>query len=163
MTFDSTVYCGECWHCRRGEINLCDNRRVLGVSCDEYRRHGAFAEYVAVPHRILCRIPDGSGSTRAAMAEPLAVAFHAVALARPWWGNRQSVVGAGMIGLLIIQVAEGRRSLSADRRRRGRREARAGGGVRGGRRPGPFFTRVSRKSVTGRTAEAPTSPSRRWA
>jgi len=104
VTFDSTVWCGECWHCRRGEINLCDNRRVLGVSCDEYRRHGAFARYVAVPHRILCRIPDGVGFDRAALTEPLSVAFHAVALARPLVGESAVVVGAGMIGLLIIQV-----------------------------------------------------------
>src|SRR5262245_15498446 len=52
VTFDSMVSCGECHFCRRGEINLCDNRRVLGVSCGEYRRDGAFAEYVAVPERI---------------------------------------------------------------------------------------------------------------
>src|SRR5579863_3650205 len=42
VTFDSTVYCGQCEFCRRGEINLCDNRRVLGVSCETYRQHGAF-------------------------------------------------------------------------------------------------------------------------
>ena len=71
VTFDSTVWCGECWYCRRGEINLCDNRRVLGVSCAEYRRDGAFARYVAIPHRILYRIPDGVGFDRAAMVEPL--------------------------------------------------------------------------------------------
>src|ERR1700754_4378769 len=58
VTFDSTVSCGECWYCGRGEINLCENRRVLGVSCGEYRRHGAFAEYVAVPQHILYRLPD---------------------------------------------------------------------------------------------------------
>src|SRR3569832_1042278 len=46
VTFDSTIYCGQCYHCSRGEINLCDNRQVLGVSPGEYRRHGAFAEYV---------------------------------------------------------------------------------------------------------------------
>jgi L-iditol 2-dehydrogenase len=104
VTFDSTVWCGECWHCNRGEINLCDNRRVLGVSCDEYRRHGAFAQHVAIPHRILCRIPDGVGFDRAALAEPLAVAYHAVAMARPLVGESAVVVGAGMIGLMIIQV-----------------------------------------------------------
>jgi L-iditol 2-dehydrogenase len=104
VTFDSTIWCGECWHCRRGEINLCDNRRVLGVSCDEYRRHGAFARYVAIPHRILCRIPDGVGFDKAALVEPLAVAFHAVALGRPLVGESAMVVGAGMIGLLILQV-----------------------------------------------------------
>ena len=44
VTFDSTVYCGACFFCARGEVNLCDNRQVLGVSCGDYRRHGAFAE-----------------------------------------------------------------------------------------------------------------------
>ena len=53
VTFDSTVYCGRCGFCRQGDVNLCDNRMVLGVSCGDYRRHGAFAEYVAVPARIL--------------------------------------------------------------------------------------------------------------
>src|SRR5512143_381423 len=41
VTCDSTVYCGKCFYCRRGEINLCENRRVLGVSTGEYRQHGA--------------------------------------------------------------------------------------------------------------------------
>src|SRR5271170_4953246 len=53
VTFDSTIYCGRCWHCLRGEPNLCDKRSVLGVSCAEFRRDGAFAEYVAVPARVL--------------------------------------------------------------------------------------------------------------
>ena len=57
VTFDSTVSCGRCDYCKAGQINLCDNRMVLGVSCGEYRRHGAFAEYVAVPARILYRLP----------------------------------------------------------------------------------------------------------
>ncbi len=52
VTFDSTVFCGECGYCVRGEINLCDRREVLGVSCGDYRRAGAFAEYVLVPARI---------------------------------------------------------------------------------------------------------------
>src|SRR5918994_2074920 len=59
VTFDSTVSCGRCQFCRRGEINLCDNRQVLGVSCGDYRRNGAFAEYVAVPHNIIYRMPEG--------------------------------------------------------------------------------------------------------
>jgi len=104
VTFDSTVWCGECWHCRRGEINLCENRRVLGVSCAEYRRDGAFARYVAIPHRILYRIPDDVGFDHAALVEPLSIAFHAVRLARPQLNEVAVVVGAGMIGLLILQV-----------------------------------------------------------
>src|SRR5216683_6295205 len=53
VTFDSTIYCGRCEYCLRGQFNLCDNRRVLGVSCADYRQHGAFAEFVAVPQHIL--------------------------------------------------------------------------------------------------------------
>jgi len=104
VTFDSTIWCGACPACRSGRINLCGNRRVLGVSCDEYRRHGAFAEYVAIPRRILYRIPDGVDFSQAAMMEPLSVAVHAVRLARPLVGETAVVVGAGMIGLLILQV-----------------------------------------------------------
>src|SRR5881398_3032697 len=58
VTFDSTVYCSECPNCLRGDINLCDRREVLGVSCGDYRRPGAFAEFVSVPARIIHRLPD---------------------------------------------------------------------------------------------------------
>lgn len=104
VTFDSTVYCGKCWHCRRGEINLCDDRRVLGVSCAEYRRHGAFAEYVAVPERILYRLPDNLAFEQAALVEAVSVAVHAVERAPLPVNASVAVVGAGMIGLLVIQV-----------------------------------------------------------
>src|SRR5580700_593169 len=67
VTFDSTVYCGQCVYCRRGEVNLCDDRQVIGVSCGEYRRNGAFAEYIAVPERILYRLPSKMSFPEAAM------------------------------------------------------------------------------------------------
>ena len=57
VTFDSTIWCAVCASCRAGRINLCDRRRVLGVSCDEYRQNGAFAQFVTVPQHILCKIP----------------------------------------------------------------------------------------------------------
>ncbi|HTQ32117.1 MAG TPA: galactitol-1-phosphate 5-dehydrogenase [Opitutaceae bacterium] len=104
VTFDSTVYCGECWHCRRGEVNLCDNRRVLGVSCADYRRDGAFAEYVAVPQRILYRLPDNLSFEQAAMVEAVSVAVHAARRAALADGASAAVVGTGMIGLLVVQV-----------------------------------------------------------
>jgi len=104
VTFDSTIYCGECGFCRRGEINLCDRRRVLGVSCEEYRQHGAFAEYVAVPERILYRIPEGVTFEHAALVEPYSIALHAVHRAPPPLNARVVVIGAGMIGLALVQV-----------------------------------------------------------
>jgi len=104
VTFDSTIYCGTCWHCRRGEINLCDNRRVLGVSCDKYRQHGAFAEYVAVPAHILYALPDGVGFPQATMVEALSVVVHAVRRTPVELNDSAVVVGAGTIGLLAVQV-----------------------------------------------------------
>ena len=104
VTFDSTVYCGACFYCRQGQINLCDNRRVLGVSCAEYRWHGAFAEFVAVPRRVLYRLPAGISFEQAAMVEPCSIAFHAVARAKVKLGDTAVVVGSGMIGLLVIQA-----------------------------------------------------------
>lgn len=104
VTFDSTIYCGRCFFCRRGQVNLCDNRRVLGVSCAEYRRDGAFAEYVAVPQHVLYRLPDGLSFERAAMVEGLSVAFHAVGRTPISLNDTAVVAGAGMIGLLVIQA-----------------------------------------------------------
>lgn len=104
VTFDSTVWCGRCDFCRRGQLNLCDNRMVLGVSCGDYRRHGAFAEFVAVPARIVHRLPDSLSFEHAAMAEALAVAVHAVERKRPAPADRIAVIGCGMIGLLTLQV-----------------------------------------------------------
>jgi L-iditol 2-dehydrogenase len=104
VTFDSTIYCGRCWFCRRGEINLCDQRRVLGVACDEFRRHGAFAEYVAVPQHILVRLPEKVSFHQAAMVEPLSIAFHAVRRTRIRLNDTAVVVGAGMIGLLVVEA-----------------------------------------------------------
>jgi L-iditol 2-dehydrogenase len=104
VTFDSTISCGACAFCKSGAINLCDNRQVLGVSCGDYRRNGAFAEYVAVPARIVYRLPEALGFAEAAMIEAVSVALHAVKLAQPEQGSTALVVGAGMIGLLILQA-----------------------------------------------------------
>jgi L-iditol 2-dehydrogenase len=104
VTFDSMISCGRCVFCRQGRPNLCDNRRVLGVSCEEYRRHGAFAEYVAVPDHIVVKIPDSLAFNEAAMVEPVSVAVHAVNITPVRLGETAVVVGAGMIGLLTLQA-----------------------------------------------------------
>ncbi len=106
VTFDSTVYCGRCFFCARGEVNLCDNREVLGVSPGPYRRHGAFAEYVAVPRRILYRLPDNLSYEQAALIEAVSVAVHGVNLTPVVLGDTAVVVGSGMIGLLAIQAVK---------------------------------------------------------
>jgi L-iditol 2-dehydrogenase len=104
VTVDSTVYCGDCPNCSRGDINLCDRREVLGVSCGDYRRAGAFAELVVVPARIVHRLPDNLPFTEAAMLEAVAVALHAVSLAPVKSDDTALVIGAGTIGLLLQQA-----------------------------------------------------------
>jgi L-iditol 2-dehydrogenase len=115
VTLDSTVYCGRCAFCRSGRANLCDERRVLGVSCGEYRRHGCFAEYVAVPARGAHRLPEDLPLEQAALVEPVAVAVHAVGRSGVTATDTAVVVGSGMIGLLVIQAlrAAGCRSVVA--------------------------------------------------
>jgi len=105
VTFDSTVFCGECAFCRRGEVNLCDRREVVGVSCGEYRRTGAFAEFIAVPERIVYPLPDAMPFAEAAMLEAVSVALHAVRVSGIHGNETALVVGAGMIGLLTLQAA----------------------------------------------------------
>src|SRR5947208_4825574 len=104
VTFDSTIYCGQCFHCNRGEANLCDNREVLGVSPGPYRRHGAFAEYVAVPRRIMYRLPENLSYEQAALIEAVSVGVHAVNLTPLSLGESGLVVGSGMLGLVTIQA-----------------------------------------------------------
>jgi L-iditol 2-dehydrogenase len=103
VTFDSTVYCGTCHFCRRGQSNLCEDRRVLGVSCGDYRQNGAFAEYLAVPQHILYRLPENLSFENASMIEPVSVAFHSVNITPISLNDTAVVVGAGIIGQFIIQ------------------------------------------------------------
>ena len=104
VTFDSTVYCGTCFYCLRGDINLCNHRRVLGVSCDEYHQNGAFAEFVTVPQHIIYPLPEKISFAQSAMVEPCSVAYHAVERTPPSLNDTAVVVGAGIIGLLVVQI-----------------------------------------------------------
>ncbi len=102
VTFDSTIFQLDDWFTRRGWYNLSEGRRVLGVSCENYRQNGTFAEFVAVPQHILYRLPDTLSYDAAAITEPLAVAMHAVSLTPLAQGDTVAVIGAGMIGLMAI-------------------------------------------------------------
>ena len=104
VTFDSTVVTRPDFYSQKGIFNLSDHRRVLGVSCAEYRQHGAFAEFVAVPQSILYRLPESLSFEQAAMTEPVSVAFHAVNLIPGEINDSAVVVGCGMIGLFVVQA-----------------------------------------------------------
>jgi len=104
VTFDSTIYKLDDWYTRNGHYNLSDNRMVLGVSCKDFRRDGAFAQFVTIPDHILYRIPDNVSFEQAAMVEPVAVALHAINLSGVKINDTAVVFGSGMIGLFIIQL-----------------------------------------------------------
>ncbi len=104
VTFDSTIYRLDDWYTRHGMYNLSDGREVLGVSADEFKRDGAFAEYVAIPQHILYIIPEHVSFAQAAMTEPAAVALHAVNLTSISLHDKVIVIGSGIIGSFIIQL-----------------------------------------------------------
>jgi L-iditol 2-dehydrogenase len=104
VTFDSTIVLRPDYYSQKGVFNLSDYRKVLGVSCDEYRQHGAFAEYVAVPQSILYHLPEKLSFAQAAMVEPVSVAFHGVSLLDIEINDSAVVFGCGMIGLFIVQA-----------------------------------------------------------
>ena len=91
------VWCGSCQWCLAGRTNLCARYFTLGLQVD-----GGLAEYVLAP-ALTCRVvPDGCEDNSAAMAQPLAVALHAVRRSRIEPGQTMAVIGIGGIGALIV-------------------------------------------------------------
>ena len=106
VCFDSTVYCNKCEACRAGLFNRCDERQVLGVSVPAFKRHGAFAEFVAVPWWIVSKIPEQLSFVNAALLEPASIGTHAANRAPISNNDTVVVIGAGTIGLFILQGAK---------------------------------------------------------
>ncbi|MHC4432255.1 MAG: zinc-dependent alcohol dehydrogenase [Planctomycetota bacterium] len=105
VCFDSTVYCNKCEACTNGRYNHCERRQVLGVSVPSFKRHGTFAEYVAVPSWIVFKIPDELSFVNAALLEPASIGTHAANRAPITADDTVVVIGAGTIGLFILQGA----------------------------------------------------------
>jgi L-iditol 2-dehydrogenase len=104
VCFDSTVYCNKCEACQVSLFNRCEKRQVLGVSVPEFKRHGAFAEYVAVPWWIVAKIPDELSFVHASLLEPASIGTHAANRAPISNDDTVVVIGAGTIGLFILQA-----------------------------------------------------------
>lgn len=95
------VHCGQCSACLRGDTNLCIRRQVFGM-----HRPGAFAEYVAVPERVLIPWPEGLPATTAVFTEPLANGINAMRQGPMARRSRVIVIGAGPIGLMCLFAAK---------------------------------------------------------
>lgn len=96
----SILACGECERCRRGQPNICADRRGMGMHFD-----GAYAERILVPESLLLPLPDTLSHEDGALIEPLAVAMHAVNRTPFELMDFVVVVGAGAIGLLTLLAA----------------------------------------------------------
>ena len=99
VTVNPLVTCGRCRSCTTGRHQLCPARLLLGASLP-----GSNAEYVAVPATALEPVPEGLDLRDAALTEPAACAVHAVALSGAGPADSALVVGAGPIGLFLVQV-----------------------------------------------------------
>jgi len=100
VTVDPNITCGVCHFCRRGHIHLCENLTALGVNMD-----GGFAEYPLVPAKQAYKLPGELPLEQAALVEPLACCVHGIDLAEVSVGDDVLIIGAGPIGLIMMQLA----------------------------------------------------------
>ncbi|QVQ51457.1 zinc-dependent alcohol dehydrogenase family protein [Spiractinospora alimapuensis] len=99
VAVDPSLFCGYCEYCRAGRGNLCANWGAIGDTVD-----GAFAEFVAVPAANCYRIPDSMSWQEGALVEPLSCAVHGVRRVGVEAGERFLMIGAGTMGLLLLQL-----------------------------------------------------------
>jgi threonine dehydrogenase-like Zn-dependent dehydrogenase len=100
VAVDPNISCGRCRACRRGDVALCPNRLALGVDLD-----GGLAEYVVVPAGQAYPLPPGMPATYGALCEPLACCLRGLDLACIAPGMNVAVLGGGVIGQLMVQLA----------------------------------------------------------
>ena len=101
VVVNSVIACGECFACRRGEGNLCNRRGLFGMT-----RPGGCAEYVTAPESVFFPRPANLLPVVAALAEPAANAVNAMRLLPDRRKRTVFVIGAGMIGLMVTQMAK---------------------------------------------------------
>lgn len=96
--------CGECYWCQKGQYSLCSKvfERAIGINPTN---DGGFAEFVLIrfPNEVLVKLPTGLSFKEAALADPLACSLHSVRMSRFKPGDRVVIIGAGMIGLSVLQ------------------------------------------------------------
>jgi NADPH2:quinone reductase len=119
VAVDPSLFCGHCPACRAGRGNLCANWNAIGDTVN-----GAFAEYVAVPAVNAYRIPDGVDDQQGALIEPLSCAVHGVRRIGSVLGEDVLLIGAGTMGLLLLQLLNraGARSVTVVDRKASRLE-----------------------------------------
>ncbi len=101
VAVDPSLYCHECYYCRRGRGNMCESWGGIGVTVA-----GAAAEYALAPAANCVRLPDGVSLADAALIEPLSCAVHGFDVLAPRLGDHYLIYGAGTMGLLMMELAK---------------------------------------------------------
>jgi len=99
VTAEHIVNCGHCYYCLSGKPNLCANSQVIGLQLP-----GALAEYVAIPARLVYKLPKNLTFVEGAMIEPLSIAYYASEKAGSLLNRKVAVIGQGPIGLFLDQI-----------------------------------------------------------
>lgn len=99
-----TVPCGKCEECITGNFNRCQNRRVIGSVKKDGICMGGMAQYVCIPVQSIVPIPDNLSFVTAALCEPVAVCLHSIKRAGPLKGMNVVIYGAGVIGLILLEL-----------------------------------------------------------
>ncbi|HEX2949981.1 MAG TPA: zinc-dependent alcohol dehydrogenase family protein [Armatimonadota bacterium] len=98
---DPNQPCGVCYYCQRGLVHFCEYMVGIGTTVD-----GGFAQYCAVPQSQIYPIADHTTFEQAAMAEPLSCCLHGIDLCDIKCADTVAVIGGGMIGLIMLQLAK---------------------------------------------------------
>lgn len=101
VTVEPNYSCGKCKLCRTGKYNICRAKKTMSLNID-----GCFSEYVVAPAEYVWPLPEDMPYERGALVEPTTIAYHAVQRAQPRVGHVVLVLGAGPIGLLVLQIAK---------------------------------------------------------
>jgi L-iditol 2-dehydrogenase len=103
VIIDPMLFCGACFHCRKGQTNLCPNGRFIGRDAD-----GGFAEYAVVPAGQIFRLPDSVDSRTAPLIQVATTCLHAQRQIPLFAGDSVAVLGLGVSGQLHVQLAKAR-------------------------------------------------------
>ncbi len=100
VCIDPNALCGECYYCKSGIGHFCEEMTGIGTTCN-----GGFSEYCVVPQSQVYKIGDNTAFEEAAMAEPVACCLHGIDMCNIKPGSTVLVIGGGMIGLIMLQLA----------------------------------------------------------
>lgn len=101
VVIEPNVYCGKCFNCRKGRMNICERKIIYGVT-----RNGVFADYVDVPSKFLWKVPRGITYEGAVLVEPLSVVMRAIRHLNLAPSDNVLILGGGPIGAMMALVLE---------------------------------------------------------